>query len=319
MATHIHVVVNPASGQERAPLEQMGALFTRHGATWDVSVTRRQEDAGPMAREAALAGADVVVACGGDGTVGRVAGGLLGTDACLAICPGGTANVIAASLGVSPDLEGSCALAARVDAVERRLDVGEIVTTRGSSFFLLQAGVGLHTSMVEAASRARKRRWGRLAYAMGLLDWLLDPPRLSFRLQTDDDRTTSPGAALLVCNSARTGMGPFELAPGVHMDDGLLDVLLLRELSLRAVLTIGWHALRRRRPPRAYLEHRTARTIELACDPPQPLQVDGCLAGRTPATIRLHSAALRALVPAPPAERLLRGTVRQPVGRPGGT
>src|SRR4051794_19444696 len=107
---NVFVIINPASGQDRPILGILNRVFHAAGINWEVGLTKQSGDALRMAREAVIAGADVVAVYGGDGTVMEVATGLSGSDVPLAIFPGGTANVMAVELGIPGALEEAVAL-----------------------------------------------------------------------------------------------------------------------------------------------------------------------------------------------------------------
>ena len=94
MAKRIQVVINPASGQPQAILNTLNKVFRENEVEWDISITQASGDARRFAENAAAAGADVVAAYGGDGSVMEVAQGLMGTNVPVAILPGGTANLM---------------------------------------------------------------------------------------------------------------------------------------------------------------------------------------------------------------------------------
>ena len=85
MAKRIQVIINPAAGQPQPVLHTLNQDFREAGVTWDVSITQEAGDGTRLARQALDQGADVVVACGGDGTVMEVANGLVGSDVPLGI------------------------------------------------------------------------------------------------------------------------------------------------------------------------------------------------------------------------------------------
>ena len=85
MSKHIHVVVNPASGQNEPILNTLNDVFHPAGVTWSASVTQAYGDAMKQAREAAKGGADIVAGYGGDGTQMEVVTGVMGTGAVGAI------------------------------------------------------------------------------------------------------------------------------------------------------------------------------------------------------------------------------------------
>src|SRR5512134_1855301 len=117
MGSHVHVIINPGSGQPKPILHTLNAVFRPRDIEWDISLTRKSGDAERFARQAAENGADIVAAYGGDGTVMEVARGLMGLETPLAIFPGGTANLMAVELGIPKDLAKAVAVAADEDAL----------------------------------------------------------------------------------------------------------------------------------------------------------------------------------------------------------
>src|SRR5690554_2424284 len=103
----IHIITNPAAGQDRPFLNVFNKTFQEAGIDWELLITKKPGDAARFAQDAVKAGVDVVAAYGGDGTVGEVAGALHGTNQPLAILPGGTANVMSVELGIPGDLPGA--------------------------------------------------------------------------------------------------------------------------------------------------------------------------------------------------------------------
>src|SRR5438128_2386565 len=106
----VHIIINPASGQDRPVLSILNDVFQPSGIDWDVSVTKDAGDGRRYALAALESGVDAIGVYGGDGTVNEVASALVGTDTPLAIFPGGTANVMSVELGIPSDLLEACAL-----------------------------------------------------------------------------------------------------------------------------------------------------------------------------------------------------------------
>src|SRR5262249_20958068 len=114
MTERAFVIFNPRAGGAE-PAEVWRGL-THHFGPGDAGVvvheTAREEDPAATARAAAGRGYDVIVAAGGDGTVSKVANGVIGTPARLGIIPLGTANVLARELGIPIDPDAACRLLA---------------------------------------------------------------------------------------------------------------------------------------------------------------------------------------------------------------
>ena len=162
----VHVVINPAAGQDEPILNVLNHIFHPAGVDWDISLTHKSGDATRLAAEAAASGVDLVAAYGGDGTQMEVANGLLGTGVPQAILPGGTGNAMAHDLGVSLKLWEAVELI--VSSNNRRaIDLAKI----GDKVFMLRAYAGL--SEDQAASREKKDQYGQLASAVYIIDCLV--------------------------------------------------------------------------------------------------------------------------------------------------
>ena len=106
----IHVIINPAAGQDQPILNTLNDVFNQFKVDWEVSITKKFGDATQMARAAAASGVDLVVGYGGDGTQMEVANGVLGSDTPMAILPGGTGNAMAFELNIPRDLRQAAEL-----------------------------------------------------------------------------------------------------------------------------------------------------------------------------------------------------------------
>lgn len=95
----IHIIINPASGQDEPILSYLNTAFRDSGIEWDVSITKQDNDATKFAHQW-LGKVDVIGIYGGDGSIAEVAQVLRGKNTPLAIIPGGTANVMAKELGI---------------------------------------------------------------------------------------------------------------------------------------------------------------------------------------------------------------------------
>ncbi|MDQ4076104.1 MAG: NAD(+)/NADH kinase, partial [Chloroflexota bacterium] len=190
MSKRVHVIINPAAGQNRPVLGILNSVFHPAGIDWDVSITHKAGDARRYAQEAVEASVDIVATYGGDGTVMEAASGLLGSDVPLAIFPGGTANVMSVELGISNDLAEAGALICGDDCEVVAVDMGQ---TGKGDYFILRVGIGLEAQMVEGADRNLKNRVGSLAYALSALNALRDPVTSHYQMTIDGEELESTG------------------------------------------------------------------------------------------------------------------------------
>jgi diacylglycerol kinase (ATP) len=218
----VRAILNP-----RAGLAAARALQSVREGPWpdvEVKTTGAPGDARQMSGEAAAAGYDLVLSLGGDGTANEVAWGLLGTTTSLGLVPVGSGNGLARTLGIP--LRPARAVAVLAQAVQRRMDVG---TVNGRPF-LNVAGAGFDAA-VGADFQEHGRRGGRrgvLTYVQLSLrrTWGYEAPAFTLTAGA----SSFEGRALLVAfvNGRQYGGGAV-VAPGARLDDGLLDIVVVKD------------------------------------------------------------------------------------------
>jgi YegS/Rv2252/BmrU family lipid kinase len=292
MAKCIHVIINPAAGQDRPILHTLNRAFHPAGVDWEVRITKQAGDARRHAEAAIAAGVDAVAVYGGDGTVMEVAAALIGADVPLAIFPGGTANVISTELGIPSDLAEACALVCTEAGIIRPIDVGQI----GDHYFLIRVGMGLEAQMIAGADRPLKDRLGPLAYLVSAVQALKEPLFARYRLTLDGQDVAIEGITCIVANAGSFGAVPLTLAPTIDVGDGLLDVVVVTKSDLQALVAVAASIVAGNEDAEP-LQHWRAREITVRADPPQTVQVDGEVWGETPIAVRVVPQAVRVIVP----------------------
>jgi diacylglycerol kinase family enzyme len=230
--------------------------------------TSREDHGEGLARRAVAAGAGLVFAVGGDGTVRACASALAGTGVRLAIIPRGTANLAAHALGIPRRLEA--ALAAGFGGHETVLDLG----VADGTGFTTMAGIGLDAAVVDATRRHRKLRFGWLAYAGAGLGHLHGAPN-HFTVRLDGAQVLHRPARSVVVGNAGLLPGGFPLLPDARPDDGLLDVGILAPAGLADWARVGYRVLTRSRRDDRRLERFRARHVEITADAELPRETDG--------------------------------------------
>ena len=250
--------------------------------------TGEAEDGLALTRRAVAAGASLVFAAGGDGTVRACAEALAGTGVPLAIVPLGTANLTARALGVPARADR--AVEAGFDGRDRRIDLAlldgtgltgpatgdqpERAPNGDATTFAAMAGIGLDAAVVEAADEQLKRRLGWVAYAVSGVTRLSLPPR-DFTLRLDDAEPLRRRARCVVVANAGLLPGGFTLLPGARLDDGLLDVGILAPSGTWGWVRVAGRVLARGRRQDRSLERFQARHVQVSADVELPRQVDG--------------------------------------------
>ncbi|MCL4862337.1 MAG: diacylglycerol kinase family lipid kinase [Caldilineaceae bacterium] len=305
----IHVVVNPAAGQDTPVLGVFNTVFRECGIDWDISITKQAGDAASQARRAAEQGADIVAAYGGDGTVAEVAAGLIGAATPMAILPGGTANVMSVELGIPGDLAAACRIACDPASVVRAVDMGMV----NGHHFMLRVGIGFEAAMVESADRELKNKLGVFAYLWSAVQNLSQPIMSHYQLTLDGALVETDGITCLIANSGNLGQSGVNLIPDINISDGLLDVIVVQQASLRSLFDIlgsitGFKqavANGEQTPLRApgdeiseTLQHWKAHTVSVAAEPVQTVQYDGEVLGQAHVQCEILPGAVRVITPA---------------------
>jgi diacylglycerol kinase (ATP) len=288
----VQVIINPAAGRDQPVLKVLNSTFHTAGVDWDVSITKDAGDGTELARQAAKAGADLVVVHGGDGTVMEVARGLMHTSLPMAILPGGTANVMSHELGVPVDILEAATLIVNPDALVRTLDMGQM----GEHNFMLRAGMGFEAAMVQGADRDLKDRLGLLAYAISGLQELADPQIARYRMLLDGQEVEAEGLSCIIANSGNIGAAGISLVPGIDVSDGFLDVIVVTRSDLPSLLALAASVITGADNVPA-LQHWRIKEGTIHSDPIQPVQVDGEILAESPIEVKVIPQAVRVLVP----------------------
>ncbi|MFV0252129.1 MAG: diacylglycerol/lipid kinase family protein [Beutenbergiaceae bacterium] len=300
-------VVNPGKVSRPQALhelaDQLCAEMSLPEPLW-FETTRSDPGAG-QTREALAAGASVVIAAGGDGTVRAVAGALADSGVPMGLLPMGTANLLARNLDLPVDGIRSL-MSTALTGTDHPIDLGWIRLTRpphlddresaeqGSGHvpephehpFLVMAGVGFDAAMVAGADDRLKARMGWMAYFIAGVQHL-HGRKTRLTLSVGDTRAVPLRLrSLLFANCGRLP-GGIVLLPDAELDDGWLDIAAI---DTRGGL-IGWASLlgkvvlqgigyrRSFRGEPGSIEFWRARDVMVHLDHPEQIQIDGDLVG----------------------------------------
>lgn len=286
----LHLVVNPHAGGGRA--RTVLPAYERLLASHDVIATETRDlaHADELAADA-IAEGRTVVAVGGDGLTGRLAGAVSEQDGLLAVLPGGRGNDFARAMGIPSD--PAAAVAALESSVERRIDLGDV----DGSVFLCIASVGFDSDVQEFTLRTRLPLGGQV-YTVGTLKALVRWRPATFSVQVDGEPAQMRGWSVVAANTSMYG-GGMKVAPDAVPTDGLLDVVTtgaisrLRFLANFRRLFAGTHT--------SLSEVSVVRTSRVLIDADRPFRVfaDGDPIATLPCTVSVRPNALRVLAPPP--------------------
>ncbi len=288
------VVVNPVKIEE-ADRGQVATVCAQLGWAPPLWLPTSPEDPGTgQAREAIARGADVVIACGGDGTVRAVAQALAGTRIAMGLLPAGTGNLLARTLRLPTDVASATRVALTGD--DRPIDVGRLCADRGDPasdlgedpadpadraderVFLVMAGTGLDATIMQSTPEELKGRVGPLAYIISGLR-AMRGRRARVSIAIDGAPPLRRRTRMVVVGNTGTLVGGLALMPDATVDDGRLDVVSLAPKGVFGWLGVAARVVTRNRRGSRRIEHWQAREIIITSDVAQPAQVDGDLIG----------------------------------------
>jgi diacylglycerol kinase (ATP) len=283
-ALNILLIYNPQAGNGRARklVRQVEDRFRSHGCDLDLRLTEHHGHGITLTEEAELSDYTAVVAAGGDGTSYEVINGYYrnpGKDKPpVGIIPTGTGNAFVREM----DLIGSDwekAVDTIVRGESRAVDVTRFTTQGETHYSLNILGVGFVSDVTETA--VHLKFLGNKAYLLAVFYRLLKLRTYPLRLTFDDHTETVDACFAVVANSRYTGT-TFFIAPKAEIDDGLLDLVVLKKISRLRVIQIfktiftGDHI----REPE--VDYHQARKITIDTADPRVLNVDGEVLGQTP-------------------------------------
>jgi YegS/Rv2252/BmrU family lipid kinase len=303
MRAEATLIYNPlAGGKDATPIMGDVAAFWRR-LGWEIHVqpSTRAGHARELAQAAAKNGHRLVLAAGGDGTIGEVAAGLVHSETVMAPLPAGTGNSFAREFGLprpNHDLprrlmEASQALAG---GLVQRIDVG---SSGGSRYWMQWTSAGLDGFFIRHIE-PRPRFWrklGSLGFFLQTLPYVPRYPGMRAVVNVDGREVRGQYTMVTVSNCRWYGGGHFLLNPEAKLDDGLLDVWLFKGASgfniYRHVMLVALG----RHHKSSRVERMTGSEVSIVAEPIVAAHSDGDADGETPLLCRLEERALRVLVP----------------------
>ena len=259
-------VVNPAKCTDIDTIRKTGDATAGWATPLYFETTVDDPGAG-VVRQALDAGVDLVVICGGDGTVTACMSALADAGVPVAIVPCGTGNLLARNLAIPLDVAG--ALEVAFNGVDRSIDLGML----DAEPFAVMAGIGFDAAMLEDTNDKLKSRVGWLAYVVGATRHLRDP-RFRVELHPAEGPVVSRRSVGILIGNVGRLQGNLPLMPDAEPDDGLLDVLVMAPRGWMGWLRLTVAVLARRREGPTF-ERLRVRELEIVADRPVACERDG--------------------------------------------
>ncbi|TIC82265.1 phosphatase PAP2 family protein [Nocardioides sp. GY 10113] len=270
------VVLNPIKVDSVPQFQTLVTTMAREAGwndpTWHLTTV---EDPGTgQAEQAAIDGADLVIVCGGDGTVREVCAELAGTGIPVGIIPAGTGNLLARNLDIPLFIRAAIDIA--LTGQDRAIDMVE-VTGDGleKTHFMVMAGLGFDAAIMEGVNEDIKKKVGWLAYVLSGLKALMFPA-MRLEVSVDGGPFTKHRARTCVIGNVGSLQGGMALLPDATIDDGQLDVVLLYPRRFWSWIPLVLRVLTRREAKAGEsLARMTGRTVVVRASQDVPRQLDG--------------------------------------------
>jgi diacylglycerol kinase (ATP) len=298
-SVRVKLIVNPGAGdvsKAATRLEQVTQYLSDAGLKVDVALAKPKKEAIPIARKAVKDGYDVVVAMGGDGTIGAVIRGIARSNVNFGIIAAGTENDIARSLGIPEDVEQACAIIA--SGHTRKLDLGEVSTKENKKFyFFMLTAIGLTATIFPIIKEVPEGKLSGIRKAVATLLKFDSKPTVFLTL---DDESKIEVETMLVTIANTPIIGAKNLvAPDASMEDGLLDIAVYPDFSKADLLAYFAKTAHEGATRDGTIQRYRARKIKVKSSPKLDVAAEGIILGKGTARIKILPGVLRMLAPEP--------------------
>lgn len=272
-----HVIWNGGSGKAEQ-IEELRLLLAGVPTQW--TEMRRDVD---LHHCIETIGCPTVIAAGGDGTVNAVVNAMMNFDVAdrpsLSVIPMGTANDFAGTLAIDDDMKLAVDQMLHSDPV--RMDVVKVFAENYQRWFANVAAGGNCVRVSEEMTDEIKQRWGAFSYVRGAVSVLTDMNSYQVRINIDGDTLELESWAILIANG-RTNAGRIEVAPLASPNDGLLDVILIKDGNVMDMVEIVAGNLSGAFEQCDQVIYRHAKCVELQSSPPMRFTMDGEIVDEEP-------------------------------------
>jgi len=282
----ILVIINPTARSERA--RELCRKIEHLSPRAYVRITNGPGEAQALAHQAVTEGYERVVAAGGDGTINEVVNGIAGSRTALGLLPLGTMNVFATELKLPVGNLRKC-----WDIIEHGHVKAVDLLRANDRHFVQLAGIGFDAQIVAATSFDFKKALGPLSYIISATQIASKkPPLLSVR----GGGGTREGSFVMIGNGRYYG-GPFVLFKEAKIDDGMLDVLIFKNLGYLDIVRYFQAIMLGNHTALSDVEYFQTAQVRVTSTEAVPVEVDGDVIGTLPVTFKVLPKGLNVMVP----------------------
>ena len=302
-----YLIFNPVSGQGDPDIE-LAEIRRYLEPQFMLQIWKTQPDLDPAdqakdlikeinAFDGESEGDSIIIASGGDGTVGAVASAIQGSDIPLGIIPRGTANAFSVALGIPTGLKAACTNLLLGNL--RRVDVALC----NNKPMILLAGLGFEAGMVDKANRKLKNILGPMAYIFSGARQIVDQKPFQATLQIDGKDYRVDASAITIANAAPATSVMAQGFGKVIPDDGLLDIIVASPKDtisgLSVLSSLAWSAVMSSSSNNNDLACFRANQIKIELNEAQKLVIDGEILDAQDVTVTMNPRALQVVAPIP--------------------
>ncbi len=290
---YIVFIVNPKAGitpKSKVIIELLaGNIIPSSRFIPEVIFTERAGHATEIAKNAIERGADIIVASGGDGTVNEVACALVNTGIPMGILPAGSGNGLARCLGIS--MSYALALRTIIRGNTKLMDVATV----NDMLFTSIAGIGFDAFVAEKFAESYIR--GMISYMQIILNEFSAYKPQTYKLTIDGVSIEKQALMIIFANSDQFGFNT-RIAPDAKVDDGLLDICIIKKMPVSQLLNVGYHLMKGTPVKTGYAEYYKGRNISIQQETDPLMNIDGePKVVKSPVNISINPLALCVIVP----------------------
>lgn len=291
----VKIICNPSSGRQiiQRRLDSICKLLIDDGYTISKFSTRKKDDAMLETIKCCKEDWDIIIACGGDGTVNEVAKGIVngGRKIPVAILAAGTVNDFANYMDIPKNSREFYEVIKKENTVD--VDLGKV----NDDYFVNVAASGLLTNVGYQVQPEVKAILGRMAY---YLEGLKEIPKQKFepiRVKFESKEYTKEEDILLFLLSNSSSIGGFKkLAPKANVSDGYLDSIIIKKSEVQDLMSIFINIFTGEHINHPNVEYFKTKKITIHTDEDIPIDIDGEFGGKLPSTFEVVPSSFRIFV-----------------------
>ncbi len=282
----IKMIYNPSAGRQnvKRKIDNICNILMDNGYIIGKFATQGKDDAMNETIKSCSEDWDILIACGGDGTINEVATGIIkgGRQIPVAIFATGTVNDFATSMKLPTGPKAFCEMIMREDIID--VDLGKA----NNGYFVNVLAGGLISDVAHQVPVEMKTLFGRAAYYMAGLREMPKQMLNPFHIKLESEEHTCEEEVILFLVTNTSSIGGFKgLAPDAEVEDGLLDCIIIRKVEILDVLPVFISLLKGNITTNPNVKHFKTRNLKIESKETMQFDMDGEYAGELPISLEV--------------------------------